>query len=46
MKNKKIVFGTIVLLFTLIGICSISNVSAADTIEIPPLSYAYYGMYC
>ena len=41
MKNRKILFGTILLLFALIGICSIPNVSA-DTVKIPPLSYVYY----
>ena len=44
MKNKKILFGTIVLLFAITGICNIPCVSAAETIEIPPLSYVYYGM--
>ena len=31
MKNKKIVFGTIVFLIALIGICNMSNVSAYET---------------
>lgn len=43
MKNKKITFG-IILLFVITGICNISNVSAVETIEIPPLSYYYYHM--
>lgn len=38
MKNKKMVFGTMLLLFVLIGICNIINVSA-DEIEMPPSSY-------
>jgi len=33
MKNKKILFGTIVILFAISGICSIPNVSSAETIE-------------
>lgn len=44
MKNKKILFGAIMLLFAITGFCNIPRVSAADTIEIAPLSYAYYGM--
>lgn len=38
MKNKKMVFGTMLLLFVLIGICNVINVSA-DEIEIFPSSY-------
>lgn len=40
MKNKKIIFGIIVL-FAITGICSIQNVSADswDDVKIPPLSY-------
>ena len=41
MKNKKMLFGAMLLLFVLTGVCSISNVSA-DTVNIPPLSYVYY----
>jgi len=44
MRNRKILFGTIILLFAITGICSIPNVSAAETIEIPPLTYYYYYM--
>lgn len=45
MKNKKMVFGTILFLFILTGICNIQNVSAiTDTVNIPPLSYAWYYM--
>jgi len=44
MKNKKILFGSIILLFAITGISSIPNVSSAETIEIPPLSYIYYSM--
>jgi len=45
MKNKKMVFGTMLLLFVITGICNISNSSAfTDSIYIPPLSYAWYSM--
>ncbi len=44
MKNKKMIFGTIILLFVMIGISNTPNVSAEETIEIPPLSYYYYHM--
>ncbi len=44
MKNKKMLFGAIILLFAITGICNIPNVSAQETIQIPPLSYAYYYM--
>lgn len=44
MKNKKIVFG-IILLFAITGICNIQNVSAfTDTVYIPPSSYAWYSV--
>lgn len=43
MKNKKMIFGTIIFLFAITGICSIQNASAfTDTVTIPPLSYAWY----
>lgn len=38
MKNKRNVFGTMLFLFVLIGICNVINVSA-DEIEMPPSSY-------
>lgn len=43
MKNKKIVIGTILLLFAISGICNVINVSADswNDVEIPPLSYLY-----
>ena len=42
MKNKKTLFGTVLLLFVIIGFCNTINVSAIeDTIYIPPYSYAY-----
>ncbi|TES93933.1 MAG: hypothetical protein E3J90_13665 [Promethearchaeota archaeon] len=45
MKNKKIVIGTMLLLFAISGICNITNVSAfTDTIYISPSSYAYYSL--
>lgn len=44
MKNRKMLFGIMLFLFVLTGICSIQNVSGAETIEIPPLSYAGYQM--
>lgn len=40
MKNKKIACGTMLLLFVISGICSITNVSAGE-IELSPLSYSY-----
>lgn len=42
MKNKKMLFGTALLLFVLIGICNVTNVSA-DQIEIPPTSWFSQG---
>ena len=42
MKNKKMLFGIIVLLFAITGICNIPSVYSAETIEIPPLSYVSY----
>ncbi len=43
MKNKKIICGTILLLFAISGICNIVSVSAfTDTVYIPPSSYAGY----
>jgi len=42
MKNKKMVLGTALLLFVLIGICNVINVSA-DQIEIPPISWFSQG---
>ncbi len=45
MKNKKIICGTILLLFAISGICNIVSVSAfTDTIYIPSSSYAYYSL--
>lgn len=43
MKNKKIVIGTILLLFAISGICNVINVSADswNDVEISPLSYLY-----
>jgi len=43
MKNRKMVFGAILLLFAITGICNIPNVSA-DEVDIPALSYVYYNM--
>ena len=42
MKNKKMLFGIILLLFAITGICSIPNVSAGDVVDLPPLSYVSY----
>lgn len=42
MKNKKIAIGTMLLLFAISGICNIISVSAEE-VELPPLSYLYYG---
>jgi len=45
MKNKKMVFGIVIFLFAITGICNIQNTSAfTDTIYIPPLSYMAYNM--
>ena len=45
MKNKKTIFGTILLLFVISGICNIINVSAfTDTTYIPSYSYVSYPM--
>jgi len=44
MKNRKMVLGAIILLFAITGICNIPNVSAEETIDIPPLMYVYYYM--
>jgi len=41
MKNKKMIFGAIILLFAISGIYSIQNV-VADTITIHSSSYVYY----
>jgi len=47
MKNKKIMFGMIIFLFAITGICSIQNVSADswNDVEISHLSYVYVGTY-
>ncbi len=47
MKNRKMVFGTILLLFVLTGICSIQNVVADSwtDVEISHSSYVYVGTY-
>ena len=42
MKNKKMVLRTALLLFAIIGICNVINVSA-DQIEIPPISWFSQG---
>jgi len=45
MKNKKIVCGTILLLFAISGICNVISVYAPPPVpplELPPLSYLYY----
>ena len=48
MKNRKILFGTIILLFAITGICNISNVFAIDnpdyTETIPPGTYLELGI--
>ena len=44
MRNKRIIFGLVISLFVITGFCNIPNISAAETIEIPPLSYVYYYM--
>ena len=44
MKNKKMVFGTMLLLFAISGICNIISVSAEE-FELPPLSYRVYTFY-
>ena len=41
MKNKKIIFGTILFLFAISGFCNISH-AWTDDFTLPPLSYAYY----
>ena len=46
MKNKKMAIGIMLLLFAISGICNIINVSApppSPPLELPPLSYLYYG---
>lgn len=47
MKNKKMVIGTILLLFVIGGLCNVINVSADswNDIEISPLSYVYVNPY-
>ena len=45
MKNKKMVIGTILLLFVISGLCNVISVYApapAPPVELPPLSYLYY----
>ncbi len=45
MKNIKTIFGTILLLFVISGICNIISVSAfTDTTYIPSHSYVSYSM--
>ncbi len=43
MKNKKMIVGTILLLFAISGICNIVSVSAEE-FELPPLSYSAFGL--
>lgn len=45
MENKKITLGIIVLLFAIMGICSIQNVSAVDY-PLPARSYRGFSEYC
>ena len=40
MENKKIMIGTILLLFVISGICNVISVSAGE-VELSPLSYSY-----
>jgi len=45
MKNKKVLFGIIIFLFAITGICSIQNVSAVGH-TLSPRSYIGYSEYC
>lgn len=40
-KHKKIICGTILLLFAISGLCNVINVSAEE-VDLPPLTYLYY----
>ena len=42
MKNRKVIFGMILLLFAISGLCNVINVSAEE-IEMPPTSYYAQG---
>jgi len=45
MRNKKIIFGTMIFLFVITGICSIQGASAfTDDIYIPSSAYMTYGL--